>query len=476
MANEIYNSSDWGNGVCDNAIDWGVVYKDFAGCTPSFTNTYSLAFDGVDDYVDTGITTTGTNDVSISCWIKTNETFAYTESRCAFGGIDLTFGANYTLGRLGSEFGSPDDMKVRVFNTFGTTKLNDNSWHNIIYTYDYTSKEVKVYVDGNTTPEISATVSLFRSKKIAIGWNGTTSSYHFEGNVDEASYFNSVLTPANVSSIYNSGTPNDISSISGLTAWYRNGDNGSYKSPQWLIPNNSNVANSRFSNYSFDYDGIDDHILTSSSFVATGVFTLSLWMKPTILNSNQNILGNGTSSNNWVNPNGTTGIRVKPAGTLLNFSETGGNNLTVGSWNHILIYRDSSDNIGIFVNGATFGATANNSNTLTLSTIGRGTNKYFSGNLDEVAFWNADKSSDVATIYSSGTPNDLSSLSPVGYWRSENSTFSTNWTVTDNGSGSSDGTSANMTIEDRVGDASGSTLNGISFNMTESDREEDTPS
>jgi len=51
MANEIYNSSYWGNGVCDNAIDWGVVYKDFAGCTPSFTNTYSLAFDGVDDKI-----------------------------------------------------------------------------------------------------------------------------------------------------------------------------------------------------------------------------------------------------------------------------------------------------------------------------------------------------------------------------------------------------------------------------------------
>ena len=54
MANEIYSSSYWGNGVCDNTIDWGVVYKDYAGCTPSFTNTFSLAFDGIDDYVDLG--------------------------------------------------------------------------------------------------------------------------------------------------------------------------------------------------------------------------------------------------------------------------------------------------------------------------------------------------------------------------------------------------------------------------------------
>ena len=101
---------------------------------------------------------------------------------------------------------------------------------------------------------------------------------------------------------------------------------------------------------------------------------------------------------------------------------------------------------------------------------------YFNGNIDDIAvFDSALSSGDVTTIYNSGVPNDLSSLSPVGYWRSENSTFSTNWTVTDNGSGSNDGTSANMTIEDRVGDASNSTSNNsVSFNMDEVDRESDT--
>lgn len=194
----------------------------------AIANNYSMTFDGIDNHIETGITTTGTNNVSISCWIKTTETFASSESRCAFGGSDITFGANYTLGRLGSEFGSPNDMKVRVFNTFGTTKLNDNSWHNIIYTYDYTSKEVKVYVDGNTTPEISATVSLFRSKEIAIGWNGKTSSYHFEGNVDECAYWNTILSPETIEKIYNT-TNNNPGKVADLTetpegapiAWYR---------------------------------------------------------------------------------------------------------------------------------------------------------------------------------------------------------------------------------------------------------------
>ena len=95
--------------------------------------------------------------------------------------------------------------------------------------------------------------------------------------------------------------------------------------------------------------------------------------------------------------------------------------------------------------------------------------------MDEVAIWQSDKSSDVATIYNSGTPTTLPS-GAVAHWKmGEEATFSTNWTVPD-AVGSNNVTSSNMTIEDRVGNASNSTSNAVSFNMTESDRETDVPS
>ena len=122
----------------------------------------------------------------------------------------------------------------------------------------------------------------------------------------------------------------------------------------------------------------------------------------------------------------------------------------------------------------------------------------WTGSIDEVAVWNSDQSANVATIYSSGTPADISSLSPISHWRmGEDATFSTNWSLPDNGSASNTGTSANMTIadlegdapnytggglsanmtiEDRVGDAPNSTSNALSYNMTESDRETNVPS
>jgi len=33
MANEIYSRSWWGRGVCDNTVNWGIVYKEYAGCS-----------------------------------------------------------------------------------------------------------------------------------------------------------------------------------------------------------------------------------------------------------------------------------------------------------------------------------------------------------------------------------------------------------------------------------------------------------
>jgi len=33
MANEIYFKSWWGRGVCDNTVNWGLVYKEYAGCS-----------------------------------------------------------------------------------------------------------------------------------------------------------------------------------------------------------------------------------------------------------------------------------------------------------------------------------------------------------------------------------------------------------------------------------------------------------
>ena len=54
----VNNDIGWGKGATNNDIDWGAIHADSpsndtnltgAGDTPSFTNTKSLIFDGVND-------------------------------------------------------------------------------------------------------------------------------------------------------------------------------------------------------------------------------------------------------------------------------------------------------------------------------------------------------------------------------------------------------------------------------------------
>jgi hypothetical protein len=42
-----------------------------------------------------------------------------------------------------------------------------------------------------------------------------------DGNADEVAIFNSALSSSDVTAIYNSGVPNDLSSYSSLISWWR---------------------------------------------------------------------------------------------------------------------------------------------------------------------------------------------------------------------------------------------------------------
>ena len=190
----------------------------------------------------------------------------------------------------------------------------------------------------------------------------------FNGNIDEVAIWSGTDLRSDVATIYNGGTPGDLSLLSTPpNQFYRMGDNSTYQTPQILMPSDENK--NKVSNYSLTFDGVDDSIeFTPISFASE--FSLSIWVKPTGLNTNQVILGNGTSSNNWIRLSSASSITFKIGATSLTFADVG-NNLVDGVWQHLLFYRDSSNNVGIFRNGATFSTIQNNTNTLELKTIAK---------------------------------------------------------------------------------------------------------
>ena len=108
----------------------------------------------------------------------------------------------------------------------------------------------------------------------------------------------------------------------------------------------------------------------------------------------------------------------------------------------------SAGNCVFYVNGSDIGVPAPSANTsapgaLTFSYLGRKANDYFPGLIDEVAIWNSDQSANVSAIYNSGTPDDLTSLSPVHWWRMGDNDSGTGSSITDQGSAGVDATLVN---------------------------------
>lgn len=198
----------------------------------SFTNTKSILLDGVDDYVETNFNADNFSLLSVSGWIKAtnpqldynviisnhyrNDTAPYFQFVCR---IDNNGKLQYRIGNSSSS----------IFNVISTTTIRDNSWHHFVGTYN--GSTLKIYIDGVLENTASANGNLYTTgNKTSIGGviDVTSGSEiinnNFLGNIDELSIYNVALTQSDVTTIWNNGVPSDISSINGLTNWWRCGD------------------------------------------------------------------------------------------------------------------------------------------------------------------------------------------------------------------------------------------------------------
>ena len=267
-------------------IKLGIIASTFPQ-TPSFNNTYSLAFDGVDDFVNSGASTlSGETALSISAWVyptsygdATAPSFVSTDAaspRAFYLGLFNGTNFRFSLSTNGTALTSLDTAA-------GTVDLN--VWQHILVTWDQVN--LKLYKNGVLLKTVATTFAsngtFTTTNDLLIGARRSSAGF-FEGNIDEVAVFNSVVDIADVWD--GTGEATDLSSISGLTNWYRNGDNGTWKSPQWLIPENSNKD--KLSNYSFAFDGVDDYIDVGviSTFQSTANFSVSCWLKVPNLSAN----------------------------------------------------------------------------------------------------------------------------------------------------------------------------------------------
>ncbi len=452
---------------------------------PPFVNSQSILLDGVDDFVNIGTTSLGiTTAISISAWVKIPTTNTggggsnFQEIICE----DATSGTNRNWA-LNWRGGTRNNWQWVVWNTNGGATLvtssgltpNDNQWHHILATYDGTSNAdgVKLYIDGGTpftATALNTGIRSVSSVEATIGATSGGSALRLEGTLDEIAVWDSVI---NIGDVWDgSGVPFDISSTNPLS-WWRCGDGDTAPTLTDNGSGGNNGTMTNFSTFSTDVptipfstrsialDGVDDYVNCGSASYLQNLseFSVSLWAKQPTATSTEDFIGdwNYNSAGNFSLETGTVSgsatkltFYIRKLGGTVGIITTQNYVFSENVWNHIVITFNSGTP-NIYVNGIAQGlnvpslptSLAYGNGSINIGRL-KGLGRYFTGNIDEVSLFNTELSaSDVTSIYNGGVPNDISSLSPLSWWRCGDG--DTSPTLTDNGSGGNDGTMTNFT-------------------------------
>jgi hypothetical protein len=184
--------------------------------------------------------------------------------------------------------------------------------------------------------------------------------------------------------------------------------------------------------YSLNFDGTDDRLDASSVVTPSATSgTISAWIKTTSTAYQAIVSAADTSGAvtwGWMAVfNNKLRITFRKSGGTVKIAD-GSTTINDGSWHHVVAVS-SGTAYSLYVDGSAETLTNSNNDgtwfgdltSLTSTNIGShvrsSAGNFFTGNIDEVAVWDSDQSSNISTIYNSGTPSNLLPLNPKAWWR-----------------------------------------------------------
>ena len=465
-------------------------------------NSYALSFDGSDDYVEVADSDdfsfgdgSSNSAFSYSFWVRVERSstnvFQHLISKGSSTNSEYLIQAmppnSYGLNADSIYFALYPGSTSGAVVESPASSISLNTWHHVVCTADGTGNRsgMKIYIDGVsqtlTTSGLTSLTMINSTDPLRFGARSQSSAPNsfLQGKMDEIALFNSELSSSDVTSIYNSGGPDDLASLSPV-GWWRMGDNnsgsGTTITDQGSGGNDGTLNNGpTFStdvpplpawngnSYALSLDGADDYLSIdhASSTSISGDMTISAWVnRAELVTSAQGgyfpILTKRPSSVASTNyqfyldaSDGTGGLRFYEGNAV--GSPASATVITAGDWFHVAISIQSGVTNGTkwYVNGvqeassSTFTINKTNTDPVFIGKLGSA-EYYGKGLIDEVALFNsALTSSDITSIYNSGAPGDITSLNPVGWWRMGDNDSGTGTTITDQGSGGNNGTLTN---------------------------------
>ncbi len=412
-----------------------------------------------------------------------------------------------------------------VYKTY-THSFNTNEWYNIVIVRQGDSIEV---FKNNTSLGTQTGFGTSVTTKIDTIGAKTSGNNPFIGSMSNVAVYNSALTNSQVSTLYNSGTPETAISFSPVSWWkldtggstiidYGSGGNNGTNNgatqvtsdvlttqpvngvsttlPSTALQQSDLQFDSPYSNYSLSFDGnsyIDTNFTLPASYAS---FSYSFWFKRTTSANpadTEYLIGNGISPGN--NNQFRGGVKFRSYGGVVNLSIFGGDNTSTDynvfpfvnatsildqQWHHISITFVSGE-IKTFFDGALVNTYTNSlvvtgyaaNRSYVLGDNGLGTGYLVNSMLDEFAIFNKKLTeAEILSIYNSGKPGDISTTAPTNWWRlGENAYFVNNdITLPNSISGAPNGVSSGTATSMLTADAPGTYANGVGTNLDIVDR------
>ena len=170
---------------------------------PAFNNgnVGHVAFDGVNDYINLGYSSTlNPTSITLSDWVNYDAFVGYGAMITRWSGATTQksfFLSNYySTARVDFYIYDTATRNIRSTNS----ELEIGRWHNVVASYDEVSHEFKIYVDGVSVPATLTTsaptgpINQSTASTVGIGADITRNVHFTNGNISIAKIYNRALT------------------------------------------------------------------------------------------------------------------------------------------------------------------------------------------------------------------------------------------------------------------------------------------
>ena len=371
----------------------------------------ALDFDGTDDYVECG------NGINLANQSFTVEWWA---KRTGSGTVDNIFGhgTQATNNGLHGRFEASDALNFGFYgNDFITSPgswATDGLWHHYAFTYDVSTNERIIYVDGVFIDSDISSADYIGSGHLYLGQlTGAPGIQQWHGQMDDFRVWNITRSQTEIQARMNeclTGSETGLLALydfedgagsSSLTDITANGNDGTLTNmdpaTDWVL----GMACDLTFQTALDFDGTDDYVVCGDSLnLVNQSFTVELWAKRIDTGIVNNIFGHGTTSMN-------NGLHARfEASDVLKFGfftndlvTPPGSWATDGLWHHYAFTYDVSTNERIiYVDGdsVTSDISASDyigSGVLYLGQLtGAPGSELWAGQMDDFRIWNTTRS------------------------------------------------------------------------------------